>query len=96
MNWGLDVFGAWRGTDYRVDQITDRKLKTYAELFVEYRPQPDLSVRVELSNLTARGFRNTRRGYDGPRSTAPLEFIDDRDIQFGRMVYFRVRKTLGG
>lgn len=96
MNWGLDVFGAWRETYYRVDQITDRKLKTYAELFAEYRPQPDLSVRLELSNITERGFRNTRRGYGGPRSTAPLKFIDDRDIQFGRMVYIRVRKTLGG
>jgi outer membrane receptor protein involved in Fe transport len=95
-NWGVEVFGGWRETYYRVDQITDRKLKTYVELFAEYRPQPDLSVRLELTNLTERGFRNTRRGYDGPRSTSPLKFIDDRDIQVGRMVYVRVRKTFGG
>lgn len=96
MNWGVDAFGAWRETYYRVDQITDRKLKTYVELFAEYRPQPDLSLRVELSNLTERGFRNTRRVWNGPRSAGPLQFTDDRDIQFGRMVYFRVRKTFGG
>lgn len=96
LNWGVDAFGAWRQTYYRVDQITDRKLKTYVELFAEYRPQPDLSLRVELSNLTERGFRNTRRVWNGPRNTGALQFIDDRDIQFGRMVYFRLRKTFGG
>ena len=95
MNWGLDVYGASRESFYRVDQITDEKVKSYVELFVEYRPKPDLSVRAELSNLTERGLRNTRRSFAGPRSTGALSFIDDRDVQFGRMVYVRVRKTFG-
>lgn len=95
INWGFDVYGGWRETYYRVDQITDRKLKTYVELYAEWKPKPDLSIRTELSNLTERGFRNTRNVYAGPRDTAALKFVDDRDIQFGRMLYVRVRKTFG-
>ena len=86
INWGFDVYGGWRETYYRVDQITDRKLKTYVELYAEWKPKPDLSIRTELSNLTERGFRNTRNVYAGPRDTAALTFVDDRDIQFGRML----------
>lgn len=95
MNWGVDVYGASRETFYRVDQITDEKVKSYVELFVEYRPKPDLSVRAELANLTERGLRNTRRSFAGPRNTGALTFVDDRDVQVGRMIYIRVRKTFG-
>ena len=95
INWGVDLFGGWRQTYYRVDQITDRKLKPYVEIFAEWKPRPDLSIRTELSNVTERGFRNTRNVYAGPRDVAALKFVDDRDIQFGRMLYVRVRKTFG-
>jgi outer membrane receptor protein involved in Fe transport len=96
MNWGVDAFGAWRETYYRFDEIELRKLKTYVVGFVEWKPRTDLSIRAELSNLTERGFRNTRYHYDGPRGAAPFAYVDDRDIQFGRMVYVRLRKTFGG
>jgi hypothetical protein len=96
MNWGLDVFGAWRRTNYRASEIQVQKLKSYVIGFVEWKPRPDLSIRTELSNLTERGFRNTRYVYAGPRGASALSYADDRDIQFGRMIYVRVRKTLGG
>jgi outer membrane receptor protein involved in Fe transport len=94
-NWGVDAYGAWRETYYRVDQITDVKLKTFVVLFAEWKPEPDLSIRTELSNLTERGLRRTRREFTGPRDASGLDFVDDRDIQFGRILYVRVRKTWG-
>ncbi|MDO8380803.1 TonB-dependent siderophore receptor [Phenylobacterium sp.] len=94
-NWGLDVYGAWRQTYYRFDEISTDKLKTWVTLFGEWKPRPDLLVRVEIQNLTERGFRHTRQIYAGPRNTSPLAFIDDRDIQIGRMFYVRVRKSFG-
>lgn len=95
LNWGTEIFGAWRQTSYRFDQITDRKLKTFVRLFAEWKPQADLSIRAEVVNATERGFRNTRNVYAGPRDTADLLYTDDRDIQFGRMVFIRFRKTFG-
>ena len=93
--WGVDAYGAWRQTYYRFDEISTDKLKTYVTLFGEWKPRADLLVRVEIQNLTERGFRHTRQVYAGPRNTSPLDFVDDRDIQVGRMFYVRVRKSFG-
>lgn len=96
VNWGVDVFGGWRETSYRFDQVYDVKLKTYVRPFVEWKPQPDLAVRLELPNVTERGLRYTRTVYEGPRGANPVAYVDDRDYQFGRMYYLRVRKSFGG
>lgn len=93
LTWGVNVFGAWTETYYSFDQIYLRKLKTYVQPFAEWKPKPDLSLRVELENFTERGFRKTKYVYGGPRNANRLAFVDDRDNQFGRMIYFRLRKT---
>lgn len=93
MNWGFDVFSAWRETSYKYNAIYTDKLKTWMVLFAEWKPRPDLNVRAELNNFTERGFRHTTTAYAGPRNTAAVKYIDDRDIQFGRGLYVRVRKT---
>jgi outer membrane receptor protein involved in Fe transport len=93
--WGVDVFGAWRKTYYRFDEISTDKLKTWVALFAEYKPRSDLVVRVELDNATERGFRHTLVDYAGPRNVKPETNLDDRDIQFGRMIYLRIRKSFG-
>lgn len=95
MNWGVDVFGGWRETYYRFDEISTDKLKSYVVLFAEWKPRSDIVIRAELQNATSRGFRHTRTVYDGPRSTADLQFVDDRDIQIGSIYWMRVRKTFG-
>lgn len=94
--WGIDVWSGWRETSYRYNQVSTRKLKTFVKPFAEWKPRPDLAVRVELPNITERGFRKTLTVYDGPRGANPIAYVDDRDYQFGRMYYIRVRKTFGG
>lgn len=93
LNWGVDAFSAWRETYYSFNQVYIRKLKTYVQPYVEWKPQPDLSLRMEFGNFTERGFHQTVYVYDGPRSTRPLLFTDDHNNQFGRMWYVRLRKT---
>jgi hypothetical protein len=96
-NWGFDFFdNMWRQTTYRSDVIETVKLKIYIVPFIEWKPRPDLQLHLEIQNIGARGLRDTRKVYDGPRSTAPVAFIDDRDQQFGQMIYVRVRKYFGG
>jgi outer membrane receptor protein involved in Fe transport len=93
LNWGVDAFSGWNETYYSFDQIYLRKLKPYVQPFVEWKPQRGLSLRVEAGNATARGFRKTLYAYGGPRSKNGLAYVDDRDNHFGRMIYFRLRKT---
>ncbi|MET3527214.1 TonB-dependent receptor plug domain-containing protein [Phenylobacterium koreense] len=94
-NWGVDVFGGWRETYYRFNEISTDKLKTYVVPFAEWKPRRDIVLRAEIQNVTSRGFRHTRVVYDGPRDTSPVAFINDRDIQVGPMYWFRIRKTFG-
>ena len=96
MNWGVDVYGGWRKTSYYFNQVSTQKLKPYVRPFVEWKPQPDLALRFELPNVTERGFHKTVTVYDGPRGANPIAYVDDRDYQFGRLYYIRLRKTFGG
>lgn len=94
--WGIDVFGAWRETYYRYDEISTTKLKTFVVPFLEWKPRPEWAIRFEIPNITERGVRRTRTVYAGPRDTSPIAYVEDRDIQFGRMYRLRVSRTLGG
>ncbi|MBW8814987.1 MAG: TonB-dependent receptor [Caulobacterales bacterium] len=94
--WGIDVYGAWRKSYYRFNLVEDQKLKTYVRPYAEWRPRPDINIRIELPNVTARGLRTTDRLYAGPRNTAGPPIVSDRDLNFPNMYYIRVRKTFGG
>lgn len=95
-NWGIDFpNNMWRQTFYRADVIETQKLKIYVDPFIEWKPRPDLQLHLEIQNLGARGLRNTRQVFAGARNLAPLAFVDDRDAQFGQIIYFRIRKYFG-
>ena len=95
-NWGVDAFGGWRETYYRYDQISTTKLKTFVVPYAEWKPRPDWVIRFEIPNVTERGLRRTRTVYAGPRDTSTIAYVEDRDIQFGKMYRLRISKTLGG
>lgn len=96
VNWGVDLFGGWRETRYRFNQIETRKLRPFLLPFVEYKPRPDVTVRLELPNVTERPLIRHRKVYAGPRDASPLLYTDSIYYDMSRMVYLRIRKTLGG
>jgi hypothetical protein len=93
--WGFDVYNQWRETRYYYDEVQIDKLKTFVTLFAEYKPKPDLSFRLEISNLTARGFEHALEVFNGPRNVYGLDYNDLRDLRTGRLLHFRIRKTFG-
>jgi hypothetical protein len=94
--YGVDVFGGWQEITYRFNQIETRKLGTYVTPFAEWKPRPDFSFRIELDNVTARGFHYVYKNYPGSRDVTPLDFIEERRLTPGRILYLRVRKTFSG
>lgn len=96
VNWGFDIYGDWRETNYRFSEIETRKLRPYVLAFVEYKPRPDITVRLEGANLTSRNFIRHREVYAGPREANPFLFTDSVYYDVGRILYVRIRKTLGG
>jgi hypothetical protein len=93
--WGFDLYREWREVYYRFNEIDNNRLKSYLTLFFEYKPTPSLSFRAELDNAGARGYKLSRQVFNGPRNTSGVAFTDVRDLEFGRILYFRVRKTFG-
>lgn len=93
--WGIDVFGAWRERYFRFNEVDTDVLRTWVSVFAEYKPRPDLSVRVEIDNATARPFHHERDVYPTLRSVSIPTYIETRNSRFGRMLYVRIRKTFG-
>ena len=93
--WGIDLFGRNTQPYYRFSEIDLYKIKAWMEIFFEYKPRPDLSLRFELDNVTGRGFERVLYVYGGPRNTSPLAYVDDRREQIPQYVHIRLRKTFG-
>ena len=92
-SWGIDLFSRWTQPDYLFSEIDVFKLKTWIDVFLEYKPRPDLALHLELDNLGGRGFERLLYVYNGPRNSSSLAYIDDRREDFAPYLYFRVRKT---
>jgi outer membrane receptor protein involved in Fe transport len=95
-SWGVDVYGSYRLTYYRFNLVETTKGDSYVRPFAEWRPRPDINLRFEVGNATAREVRRTVLVYPGPLNAGGAPEVRDRDLTVGRVYYFRVRKTFGG
>ena len=95
IKWGLEAYGGWRETYYRFSEIETYKLRTFVVAYLDYKPRPDITLRVEVDNLTARNFERINTSYAGPRPGSALDYVDTQDLEFGRILFLRVRKTFG-
>ena len=94
---GASLYGGWQQTYYRFNAVDAVKLSPFAMVFAEWRPRPDISVRAEVGNLTDRGYRRvTATTVGGPRGAGLPATLVERDTEFGRNYFVRVRKTFGG
>lgn len=94
--FGVNLFGSFRETYYRFNLVDTTKYDSYAQPYAEWRASPDITLRFELENATARDVRRTALVYPGPRSAGGSPEVQDRNLKTPRLFYFRVRKTFGG
>jgi outer membrane receptor protein involved in Fe transport len=95
IKWGVEAYGGWRETYYRFSEVETYKLRTFVIAYLDYKPRPDITLRVEVDNLTARNFERINTSYAGPRPGSALDYVDTQDLEFGRILFLRVRKTFG-
>ena len=93
--WGFDVSPPWRQAEYHFNEVDVQTLGPWLDLWFEYKPRPDLSLRLEGDNLLRHGVEQVRRFYDPFRDVGggALSAIDDRNPHFGQELMFRMRKT---
>ena len=90
-NWGIEIYaGGFRERAFRLSEIETKKVGTPIWIFAETRLRPDLLLRMEVQNISERNAKRIREVYAGPRGSSPLSYTDDRDLEFGRNIMFRV------
>ncbi|THD82027.1 MAG: TonB-dependent receptor [Phenylobacterium sp.] len=95
---GVDLFGGWRQTSYRFNFIETVKIKTYVRPYAEWKPRPDLSVRIEVPLATHPQvrLRDEVKIFNGPRTIgAEPDAVQERTFTFPRSWYVRLMKTFG-
>jgi len=95
--WGFDAYGPWRQAEYHFNEVDTQSLGPWLDIYFEYKPRPDVSLKFEGDNLLSHGLRQTRAFYDPFRDVAggELSSIDDRNVHFGPEFTVRLRKTFG-
>ncbi|MFN3514902.1 MAG: TonB-dependent receptor plug domain-containing protein [Phenylobacterium sp.] len=92
---GLDLFGGFRESYYRLTEVETRKYDPWVTAFLEMKPRPEWVLRVELQNLTQRGFTRIREVHAGSRASAPIAYVDVRDLDYGQALFLRLRRIFG-
>jgi hypothetical protein len=82
-----------KGRAFRVREVRAFHQEPNVEAFVQWKPERDLTVRVDLGNATDRAQGNDREIYAGPRDTAPLAFREVRRTRMSPWLFVQVRKT---
>jgi outer membrane receptor protein involved in Fe transport len=95
LQWGVDTFLAFEERSYRFDRIDKIALETWVTVYAEWKPRPDLSLRLEAHNLTGRDLTRSRQVYDAPRDTGSVAYVENRPLDFPSFIYLRIRKTFG-
>jgi outer membrane receptor protein involved in Fe transport len=57
MSWGAEAYSGSRQTYYRFNAVDTFKTRTAVNLFVDWRPRPDIDLHVLAANITDQGRR---------------------------------------
>ncbi len=93
--WGLDHgCDLDAGTRFRVRELRYTESEPYFGAYVQWRPSRELSVRVDVSNLTDAEQRRRRDIHGGPRDAAPLSLRETYTQSRGSFLFLQIRKTI--
>lgn len=92
LTWGGSVNLGWSQRFFYFNQVETDRLSPFGSLFIEKR-LADYSVRAELQDV---GTAYNRRllSFYGSRLFSSADEVEDRNLTFGPVLYFRIRKSL--
>lgn len=94
-SWGFEHdCNTDRGRSFRVREVRASYAEPEVELYGQWKPRPDLTVRVELNNLTRRERGSDREIYAGPRDTAPVALREVRRTSRDPFLFVQIRQAL--
>jgi outer membrane receptor protein involved in Fe transport len=91
--WGVDLISPYRERFFRFGEIDTNHQNLSWDVFADYKPRPDLTLRVQLYNKS--DYDVIRDVFAGVRGADPLRFRDVQRRRFGPVLFTRLRKTFG-
>jgi hypothetical protein len=91
--WGADLNPPFREQFFRFDEIDTNHQNLSWDVYVDYKPRPDLTLRVQLYNKS--DYDVGREVFGGVRGRDPLVLRDLQRRFFGPVFFTRLRKTFG-
>ena len=88
--------GMSRESAYRLSEIETKKISPTMLAFYEWKWRPDLTLRVEAVTFNQRNVKRIREVYAGSRATAPIDYVDVRDLEWQGHLLIKLRKSFGG
>jgi len=79
---------------YRIREVREIEEEPFVTVYGQWKPRPDLTVRLDLGNASDRESRRERFVYSGPRNSAPLSFREERGTRMSPWLFIQIRKTL--
>lgn len=83
-----------RGVSYRTREVRRFVAEPFVTLYGQWKPSPDLTVRLDVGNATDRARGYDRDIYTGPRDIAPLAFTESRRTRMAPWLFLQIRRKL--
>ncbi|HWW11444.1 MAG TPA: TonB-dependent receptor, partial [Brevundimonas sp.] len=82
-----------KGRIFRVREIRALYAEPGVSLYGQWKPRPDLTLRVDMGNASDRAQGYNRDIYSGPRDVAPIATHEVRRTKMSPWLFLQVRKT---
>lgn len=93
-SWGLEHgCNTDKGRAFRVREIRAFHEEPIVELYGQWKPTDDLTLRIDLGNATDRSQGFDRVVHSGPRDVSPVAFTETRRTNASRWIYLQARRT---
>ena len=91
-SWGLAADNGWTNTNWQVAESDYNHGTGWIKGYIEYRPQPRLTVLLELDNLGKRVITYDRQHYVGSRNDGSTDFFEQNVTRNQPFAMLAVRK----
>lgn len=83
-----------RYTAYRVREVRTIDNQPFVSIYGQWKPNPKMTVRIDLGNVTNFRVANGREVHSGPRNITPILFSERRETRQSQYLFLQVRHVL--
>jgi outer membrane receptor protein involved in Fe transport len=94
--WSISYYNCWDEWYYRLAQVRHRRVVApYFTAYWEYKPEPTLSLHLEVDDIGRFVYDDKYFNYPGPRGDNSFNSLEEISIRSQPHVYIQIRKTFG-